>query len=120
MVCSFLTLVGVVLVVLEVSSGAGSPNQLHAAGRSKWPHPRTVGLSTVSWASILLQQNHLECLPAWRRLEWGKGGGVGRQPGPLSAKPETGTVSLLLHFFPLRASHKAKPDSRGEKVDSTS
>lgn len=105
MVCEFLTILGVVLTVLEVSAGVSSPNQLHSAGRSEWPHLQTTGLYPTSWASVLLQQNCLVSPPAWRRLEWGKDGKrggrerVGKQPGSLRAKPETGTVSFLLHYF---------------------
>lgn len=46
---------------------------------------------------------------------------VGELPGSLRAKPETGTVSVIPNVIvPNEASHKAKPNSRGQKVDSTS
>lgn len=116
MVCEFLTILGVVLTVLEVSPGVSSPNQRHSAGKSKWPHSQTAGLYTTSWASMPLQQNGLDFPPAWPRREWREGRGVvggergvGKQPGPLRAMPETGTVSLLLHCF-----HQSKSQGQSQ------
>lgn len=64
-VSSFLTFLEFVLAVLQVSPGIRSLDQLHSAGRSKWPRSQTLGLHAICWASTLL---HLASHP----------------PGPLS------------------------------------
>lgn len=101
-------ILGVVLAVLQVLPGTRSLDQLYSAGRSKWLPSQILGLHASSLLHLvshplgpLSPAEHPRLLPAW----WGLSGREGEKKraerlSPSRAKLGTGTISLLLHFFP--------------------